>query len=162
MRTILTLVFVSIAAGAATAQQQNCLYRAIPEIVCDGRAHSEPITLPVSRRPLAITSAFYELHTGTTPILEIGGLFNVLLSRDGGPGAPSFNLVGGMNRHGAVRWTHDPPVMLTAGDRIAVSYVCQVPKSRLRDALNVVRRTLGWSEDKPGMMPDIQICWKED
>jgi hypothetical protein len=155
MRAVCCLVLSSLALPAAAAEQ-DCIFVSLPDVVCDGKGHAANVSIP-NKRPLAVTSAFYQLHTGTWPILEIGGLIDVALVRKD----RSVVLVGGMNRHGAARWTHDPPVIVREGETIVASYGCLVPRSRVREMLNVVRGWLGRTKDIGGMTPNVQVCWSE-
>jgi len=150
---------------------QDCHYASVPAITCDGTIHATAFRLPPGLpRPLAIVSAYYQLHTGTAPITEIGGLICVFIGKPRG----TIVLVGGMNRHGAARWTHDPPIMLNENEEIHVSYGCQTRQLTLLESLHglgpieSLRRFGLWSwgvknktvEVIPaGIMPDIQICW---
>lgn len=72
-------------------------------------------------------------------------MINVIVAKRKG----NVNIVAGMNRHGTARWILDPPVMVEDGEEIAVSYGC-------------LRADAATDQFKPaGIMPDIQICWRE-
>jgi hypothetical protein len=135
---------------------QTGVFFSLPAVPCDGKAAKAVVALPAGLpRPLGIVSAYYQLHTGTHAILEIAGLFNLFIGRKPLP----VVLVGGMNRHGAVRWVHDPPVWLQEGERIEASYGGAIPRNRaerIAMRLGILRRREPFA---PWILPDIQITW---
>lgn len=154
------LVLASTTVHAAEPRQL-CIYRSLPSVTCDGTSHSAKLHLPMSAgEPLAIASAYYQLHTGTAPLQLIGGLISVAVAAPDG----HVLIVGGMNRHGAARWTHDPPIVMDGDSReVVVTYGCQIPRQR-RTAWYLVRwavaslRIADTGDLGAGITPDIQVC----
>ena len=138
-RALLAVVlFLSL---PAIGQEQRCFFVSTPPASCDGQGRGYVIPIPAYMPvPADITSAFFHHHIGTSWSEHIGGTVNVVINKPNG----SFNLVSALNRHGAARWTWDPPVRFSAGDSISISYGCQTPAGV-----------------NGGMMPDVQICWRE-
>lgn len=169
MRLLLAILLLGLTGEAGRTEGQVCLFKSAPVAECNGQSHSFTFQLPVPPNHRAeITSAYFQLHTGTTPIQLIGGLINV--SVPGPHGA--ISIVGGMNRHGAARWAHDPPIiMLKDAREIVVTYGCDMPKATppTRTWWDRIKARMihNWNMIPPelppsgSIMPDIQVCWKE-
>lgn len=130
-------------------ESQDGRFWPLKRVKLDGTGHFEEIKLPRDLpRPVRVSSAFYQIHTGTFPVLKIGGLFNLVVQR---PDGSMLNLVGGMLRHGAARWSHEPPIDVNDGDKILASYGGLVPRW-VRIVKFFLRRTTS-------IQPDVQITW---
>jgi hypothetical protein len=135
--------------------QTNGIFVPTPPVALDGRSHSVEIPLPDhAPRPTPITAAYVVLHTGKTAIMEIGGFFTLWVGRERGP----LLLVSAMNRHGAARWTHDPPVLVQPREKIMLTYGGQIGAAR--DLDRFLRRFLRYRFEA-SIQPDVALFWTE-
>ena len=135
---------------------QNGLFIPAPPVQCDGKGHSFEIELPKHvPRPTYIVAAAVILHTNTTPILEICGFFTLVVGKPHG----QVVLVAGMNRHGAARWEHQPPIRVEKNEHIVLSYGGQMGAL---SAFDWLRRRWTFLPLQGAIQPDIALFWLEN
>lgn len=139
-----------------TASRQTGIFVPGKAIPCDGTSHTWIIHLPKEApSPTPICAAAVILHTGTAPIMEIGGFYTLVVNKPTGP----VPLVFGMNRHGSARWEHRPPIYLERGQEIVLTIGAKLGGPFWFDWLR--RRWIRMPFDAQ-IQPDIAIYWLEE
>lgn len=139
--------------------KQTGMFIAGEPVILDGRGKFIEIVLPDhAPRPTSISAAAVILHTGSTPILDICGFFTMVVAKPKG----QVMLAMAMNRHGAVRWEHKPPILIEENEKIVLTYGGLVipPKSPFA----LIERYWNKFRQKPEpttIQPDVALWWLE-